>query len=288
MKYRFLLSVTGCVAVLAGWTPQSKTASAASADCSDITSYTNSLEMLGSCRGPVGLSDSVGDSSAAYVTCLDKGLKAILVKDLADAIEADDKRKIQISKLSLETFKSYCKEVETELSDVHEALEEHVQSHVERTADAIWTRHWQPQFIDYIVDPTGYTRGLFSLDAWETMRSEILTTFDSQWFFDQKAWLSVSVQSQEIAALEDNRWQVDATIIVRLFLEDSQERFERELKERYVMGADAQHVSDTNLAGLFLLETDTVLKPLFEEIYERFPVNPKQEGKAGLEPIDQN
>lgn len=290
MKAQFHLYAASSFACLAICVANFNSASAASAECVDVAMYTTSLEMLGNCRGPVGLSDDrpIGDSSAAFMTCLDKDLKAVLVKDLTEAIETGDKRKIQIAELSLETFRAYCKDVEAELSVVHNTIDDLVETQIGRLADAIWTRYWHPQFIDYVVDPTGYTRGLFSLDAWEVMRSNILKTFDSQWFFDQKARLSVSVLSQEITPLEDNRWEVDASITVRLFLEESEERFERELKEWYLIGANAQHVSDTNLAGLYLLETDADLKPVFEDIYERFPVGPEQEGGLDIKQESEN
>lgn len=283
MKYRLIISVAGCVAVLSGWALKSKTAPAASTDCNDFASYTNSFEVLGSCRGPVGISAEASDSASAFMTCLDKGLKAVLVKDLADAIETGDKRKIQAADLSLETFKSYCEEVETELAKVHDTIDDHVEAQVVRLADTIWTRHWQPQFIDYIVDPTGYTRGLFSQDAWELMRSDILTNHESQWFFDQKASFTVFVREQALTSLEDNRWEVDAKIVLKVRLEDAEKGLELELDEHYVIGAHANYVSDTNLAGLFMLETDTDLKPVFDKIYETFPVEPENpEGSASV------
>ncbi|KXJ57930.1 MAG: hypothetical protein AXW12_19475 [Thalassospira sp. Nap_22] len=211
------------------------------------------------------------------MTCLDRSLEAVLTKDLAEAIEAEDQQKIRIAELSLDTFKRYCNDVESEFIQVPERMDELVQTHVEHLADVIWTRLWQPQFIDYVLDPHGYARGYFSEPAWQTLSADILETYDAQWFFDQEAMLSVALLDQDVAELEDHTWEVKVTLAVRLYLGKSDERLELKHDERYLIGANAKYVSDTNFAGLYLIETDADIAPVFETIYETFPV---QKGKG--------
>ena len=250
-------------------------------DCRDPASYARTISNLKSCRAQKGglfaLFTTEDESAAGYVTCLDDNLRQTLIKEVADAHSEQDQSKVRAAEHALAPYRLYCKKIDQEISAVAGDMAAELTKQIEAVTDVLWMRLWQPEFIEYLLDPKGFYRGYFDGELWSIARAAIDESYDPQWFYDHEAVVTVSDMSGDISSDEPFVWVYTGSAELHLRLEDGR-REDKAVRISLTIGADASHASDVNLAGFYVIDAELEdMSKVFEDFYDQFPTEPKKE-----------
>lgn len=259
---------------------------ATSVDCSNPQSYGISLANLEACRsgGAVPFWSVLfkEESAAGYITCLDKGLERALIKEVAQAQEKDNDLEITAAVEVLDVYRQHCRATDEDFASRLQNIDQELLAQIDQISTFLWMRSWHLEYIQYLVDDTGFTRSYFSDESWVEIKAIIQKSFQTQWFYDQKAIVMAFDEEPSLEQLDKYQWQYVGKVRLSARTEDNRHK-ELLVPVTYFLEASPLHASDINPGGFYVTDVDIDLKSTFDEIYKALPViaNPERSGKEG-------
>lgn len=287
MKMRIIIFVLAIAAVTgAAFAVMADSKSGhATVDCTNPQSYGIRLVNLDACRSgssvPFWSVLFKEESAAGYITCLDDGLERTLIREVAEAQEKDDDLEIAAAIEALDVFRQLCRSTDEEFASRLQNVDQEIMAQIDQISTFLWMRSWQLDYIQYLVDDTGFNRAFFSDEIWNDIKADIQNNYQRQWFYDQRAVVMAFDFEPRLERLKEYQWQYEGKVRLSARTEDDRSEV-LEAPVKYILGADPMHASDINPGGFYVTDLDVDLKRAFDQIYEALPIV-----KAGQNPGNQ-